>query len=104
MELQQGADTLADGSRRLADGVQLLVDQTRQLGTGLGHGFGVSPRNERQRVDTIDVGFLHSCAVLNRDDIKKAAGTFVSPDGHSVRFAVQTELPPFSVDAMNQVD
>jgi RND superfamily putative drug exporter len=41
---------------------------------------------------------------MNRDDIKRAASAFVSPDGHSVRFAVQTKLPPFSVDAMNQVD
>ena len=35
-ELQNGANTLADASRQLADGVQLLVDQVRQMGPGLG--------------------------------------------------------------------
>jgi putative drug exporter of the RND superfamily len=33
--LQQGADTLASASSQLADGVKLLVDQTRVMGTGL---------------------------------------------------------------------
>ena len=31
-KLQQGADALADASRKVADGVQLLVDQTKQMG------------------------------------------------------------------------
>jgi putative drug exporter of the RND superfamily len=104
VELQQGADTLADGSRRLADGVQLLVDQTRQLGTGLDTASGVLLGMKDNASAPSMSGFYIPAQFMNRDDIKKAAAAFVSPDGHSVRFAVQTKLPPFSVDAMNQVD
>ena len=104
VELQQGADTLADGSRRLADGVQLLVDQTRQLGTGLDTASGVLLGMKDNASVASMSGFYIPAQFMNRDDIKKAAAAFVSPDGHSVRFAVQTKLPPFSVDAMNQVD
>ena len=104
VELQQGADTLADGSRRLADGVQLLVDQTRQLGTGLDTASGVLLGMKDNASAPSMSGFYIPAQFMNRDDIKKAAAAFVSPDGHSVRFAVQTKLPPFSIDAMNQVD
>jgi putative drug exporter of the RND superfamily len=33
-ELIEGADTIAGASRRLAYGVQLLVDQTKHMGAG----------------------------------------------------------------------
>src|SRR5262249_9017207 len=33
--MQQTADALADGSRRLAEGVRTLVDQTKQMGLGM---------------------------------------------------------------------
>jgi RND superfamily putative drug exporter len=42
--------------------------------------------------------------VLTQDDFKKAAGMFISPDGHAARYLVQTKLNPFSVAAMNQVN
>jgi putative drug exporter of the RND superfamily len=104
VEVQQGANTLADGSRRLADGVQLLVAQTRQLGTGLDTASGILlEMRDNASVPSMS-GFYVPAQFMNRDDIKRAASAFVSPDGHSVRFAVQTKLPPFSVDAMNQVD
>ena len=32
------------------------------------------------------------------------AGIFVSPDGHTVRYLVQTQLNPFSTAAMDQVN
>src|SRR6185312_5805552 len=38
------------------------------------------------------------------DEFKKAAGIFVSPDGHTVRYLVQTQLNPFSTAAMDQVN
>jgi RND superfamily putative drug exporter len=42
--------------------------------------------------------------VLTQDDFKKAAGMFISPDGHAARYLVQTRLNPFSVVEMNQVN
>jgi RND superfamily putative drug exporter len=42
--------------------------------------------------------------VLNSDDFRKVARIFISPDGHAVRFFVQTDLNPFSTEAMDQVN
>jgi RND superfamily putative drug exporter len=101
--LQQGADTLADGSRKLADGVQLLVDQTRQMGTGLDTASGFLLGMKENASEPSMSGFYIPKQFMDRDDIKKAASAFVSPDGRSVRYLVQTDLSPFSTDAMNQV-
>ena len=37
-------------------------------------------------------------------EFQKAAKAFISPDGHSVRYLVQTKLNPFSSEAMDQVN
>ena len=34
----------------------------------------------------------------------RAAKIFISPEGHSVRYLVQTKLDPFSTEAMDQVN
>src|SRR3984893_6448737 len=49
-------------------------------------------------------GFFILSQLLTQDDPKKAAGIFISPDGHSARYLVQTKLNPFSVAAMDQVN
>jgi RND superfamily putative drug exporter len=49
-------------------------------------------------------GFFIPPQVLTRDDFKKAAGIFISPDGHAARYLVQTKLNPFSIAAMDQVN
>jgi putative drug exporter of the RND superfamily len=102
--LQAGADTLANGSRRLAEGVQLLVDQTKQMGTGLdtASGFLLAMKNNASAPSM--AGFYVPPELLAQDDFKKAASAFVSPDGHAVRYLIQTKLNPFSTDAMDQVD
>jgi RND superfamily putative drug exporter len=41
--------------------------------------------------------------VLSSDDFKKAATMFISPDGRSVRYVVETKFDPFSTAAMDQV-
>ena len=102
--LQQGADSLANGSRRLADGVQLLVDQTRQIRTGLDTASGFLLGMKDNASTPSMSGFYIPEQFMNQDDIKKAASAFVSPDGHSVRYLVQTKLSPFSTGAMDQVD
>jgi RND superfamily putative drug exporter len=102
--MQQGADSLADGSRRLADGVQVLVDQTRQLGTGLDTASGFLLGMKNNASEPSMSGFYIPEQFMNQDDVRKAAAAFVSPDGHSVRYLVQSKLSPFSTDAMNQVD
>lgn len=102
-ELQNGANTLADASRQLADGVQLLVDQVRQMGPGLGDAssFLMAMRNNAREPSM--AGFYIPPQILTNSEFKTAATMFVSPDGHAVRYLVQTDLDPFGTDAMDQV-
>jgi RND superfamily putative drug exporter len=101
--LQQGVDTLADASRKLADGVQMLVDQTKTMGSGLtdASGFLLTMKHEASR-DSM-AGFYIPPQVLAQAEFKDAASVFVSPDGHAVRYLVQTKLNPLSIEAMDQV-
>jgi putative drug exporter of the RND superfamily len=125
--LQQGANTLADGSRQLADGVQLLVDQVKKLGLGLGDasafllamkgtattpamaGFYIPPQLLAYATGgATSPGALPAEAQdllkgMNVDQLRKFASAFVSPDGHGVRYLIQTDLNPFSTAAMDQV-
>ncbi len=48
-------------------------------------------------------GFYIPSQVLTSDDFKKAAEFFISADGHSARYLIQTELNPFSTAAMDQI-
>jgi RND superfamily putative drug exporter len=102
--MEQGADTLVDGSRRLADGVQLLVEQTKQMGTGLDAGSGFLLAMKSNASEPSMAGFYIPPELLTQDEFKTAASAFVSPDGHAVRYLVQTHLNPFSTGAMDQVN
>lgn len=103
-QLQQGADALADGSRKLAEGVQLLVDQTKQLGAGLDQAsaFLLAMKNDAQAPSM--AGFYVPPQLLTEETFKKAAASFVSADGRSIRYLVQTKLDPFSTAAMDQTN
>ncbi|MCT7658838.1 MMPL/RND family transporter [Mycobacterium deserti] len=102
-EIRQGADRLADGSQQVATGVDQLVDQIELMGTGLreASSFLLTMRNDAS--DPAMAGFNVPPQVLNLAEFKKAAQMFISPDGHSVRYLVQTTLDPFSTEAMDQV-
>jgi len=102
--LQQGANTLADASRQLADGVQLLVDQTKKMGSGLGEASAFLLAMKYNATTPAMAGFYVPPQVLTMDEVKKAAAAFVSPDGHAVRYLIQTKLSPFSTAAMDQVN
>jgi putative drug exporter of the RND superfamily len=102
--LQQGAAALADGSRRLADAVQHLVDQTKQMGAGLREASGYLLSLKRDASNPAMAGFYVPPQLLTGDDFKKAATAFVSRDGHTVRYLIQSELNPFTTAAMDQVN
>lgn len=102
--LQQGVDQLADGSRQLAEGVQLLVDQTRVMGSGLDQASAFLLGMKRDAADPAMSGFYIPPQILTQDEFKKAATLFVSPDGRMVRYMVQTSLDPFSTAAMDQIE
>lgn len=125
--LQQGAESLADGSRQLADGVQSLVDQVKKMGLGLGEAsdFLLGMRDDAttpamagfyiprqvlayalgagERPAALPPGVRDLLGGLNVDELKKLASAFVAPDGHAVRYLIQTSLDPFSGPAMDQV-
>lgn len=98
-----GANTLADSSRRLAEGVQLLVDQTRQLGGGLNQASSFLLAMRTDAAEPPMSGFYIPPEVLTQQEFEKAAKLFVSEDGRTVRYLVQTALNPFGRDAMDQV-
>ena len=102
-DLQTGVNTLADASRQLADGVQMLVDQIQQMGPDLGgaSSFLVAMR-DNARASSM-AGFYIPPEILTQSEFRTAAAMFVSPDGHAVRYLVQTDLDPFGTQAMDQV-
>jgi RND superfamily putative drug exporter len=102
--LQQGADDLADASRRLADGVQLLVDQTKQMGTGLSDASAFLLAMRHDAAPQTMSGFYIPPQIMTQNEFKDAAAVFISADGHAARYLVQTKLNPFSTEAMDQVE
>lgn len=99
-----GANLLADASRQLADGVQLLVDQTRTMGGGLDQASGFLLGMKRDAANPPMSGFYIPPEILTQAEFEKAAKLFVSDDGHTVRYLVQTALNPFGSEAMDQID
>jgi putative drug exporter of the RND superfamily len=102
--LQSGADQFAGGSRQVADAVAQLVDQVKQLGAGLSESATFLLSLKHDAAQPAMAGFNIPAQLLHLDDFKKAASIFMSPDGHSVRYLVQTRLNPFSTEAMDQVN
>jgi putative drug exporter of the RND superfamily len=102
--LQNGAERFAGGSQQLADGVRQLVDQVKQMGAGLGDSSAFLLALKHDAADRSMSGFNIPSGLLHVDAFKKAAKVFISPDGHSVRYFVQTKLNPFSTEAMDQVN
>lgn len=104
ISMQNGANDLASAGRQIADGVQTLVDQTKQMGGGLSQAsaFLVAMGNDASQPSM--AGFNVPPQVLENEDFKKVAKMFISPDGHSVRYFIQTDLNPFSSVAMDQVN
>jgi RND superfamily putative drug exporter len=102
--VQKGANDIAGASRQVADGVQELVDQTRTMGLGLSQASAFLMAMGHDASGPSMAGFNIPSQVLNTDDFKKVAQIFISPDGHSVRYFIQTDLNPFSTEAMDQVN
>jgi RND superfamily putative drug exporter len=102
--VQTGANDLASAGRQVADGVQALVDQVKQMGAGLGRASAFLIAMGQDASAPSMAGFNVPPGELNSENFKKLARTFISPDGHSVRYFIQTNLNPFSTAAMDQVN
>ncbi|WP_083679176.1 RND family transporter [Mycobacterium sp. IS-1264] len=102
--MQAAADQLADGSRRLAVGVRTLVEQTKKMGLGMSQAADLLLSMKRDATTPSMAGLYIPPQVITSDDFKNAAKMFISPDGHAVRYMVETKFDPFSTAAMNQVE
>ena len=102
-QMEQGADALADGSKQLAGGVQTLVDQTKQMGLGMNQAADLLLSIKHDASQPSMAGMYIPPKVLTTNDFKNAAKLFISPDGHSARYLVETKFDPFSTQAMDQV-
>lgn len=103
-QLQQGVNLLADASRQVADGVQLLVEQTKRLGAGLDQASAFLLSMKREATTPAMAGFYIPSQILDGEEFRKAAGIFISADGHTARYLVQTKHNPFTPAAMDQVN
>ncbi len=102
-QVKQGANRLADGSQQVAGGVDQLVGQVKLMGDGLDEAAAFLLAMRKNAADPSMAGFNLPAQILQLDEFKAAAKVFISPDGHSARYLVQTTLNPFSVEAMDQV-
>ena len=102
--LQDGADRFAGGSRQVADAVAQLVEQVKKLGAGLSESAAFLLSLKHDAAQPAMAGFNIPSQLLHLKEFQEAAKVFISPDGHSVRYLVQTKLNPFSTEAMDQVN
>ncbi|BBZ51864.1 MMPL family transporter [Mycobacterium heidelbergense] len=103
-KLQDGANRFAGGSRQVADAVAQLVDQVKQLGAGLSESAAFLLSLKHDAAQPAMAGFNIPSQLLHLKEFQQAAKVFISPDGRSVRYLVQTKLNPFSTEAMDQVN
>ncbi|WP_292990002.1 MMPL family transporter [Mycobacterium sp.] len=103
-QLQGGANQFAGGSRQIADAVNQLVDQVKQLGAGLSESATFLLSLKKDAAQPSMGGFNIPAQLLHLKEFQDAAKVFISADGHSVRYLVQTKLNPFSTEAMDQVN
>lgn len=103
-KLQNEADRAADGSRQVADGVDELIEQVQVIADGLNEASVFLLMMRHDAASSTMAGFNLPDEVLNAPEFQQASEAYISPDGHSVRYLVQTDLNPFSPEAMDQVN
>lgn len=99
--LETGVGALADGARQLSDGVSALVDSNVQLLAGLSQ-LAAQLRAPAQNIGNSDsgTGFYLPADAFKDQTFSQLAQQFISPDGKTVRFAVQTDYDPYTADAI----
>lgn len=102
-QMEQGANELADSSKQLAAGVQMLVDQTKKMGVGMNQAATMLNSIEQGASQPSMAGMYIPPNALTTDTFKNAAKLFISPDGRSARYLVETKFDPFSTEAMDEV-
>lgn len=102
--IRANTELLAAASRQVAAGVRALVDQVTAMGTDLSEVSEFLLTMKSEAAAPSMSGFYIPPQYLDDDDFREAARFYVSEDGHTVRYMVQTRLNPFSTAAMDQID
>lgn len=100
-QLQTGVSQLAAGSRTLAEGVSALVDSNLQQLAGMATLAAQLQTSARETKGSDSAtGFYLPQDAFADQQFADVARQFISPDGHTVRYAIQTSYDPYSADAM----
>ncbi len=103
VDVRQGADRAAGGSRDVSAGVDRVVEQIELIRTGLDQASAFLLSMKYDAAGPAMAGFNIPPEVLELPEFQAAAKMFISPDGRSARYLVFTTLDPFSTAAMDQV-
>lgn len=104
ISFRSGANDLASASRQIADGVHLLAGETQEVVGGLSKASEFLMAMGRDASEPSMAGFNIPDQILSTKNFQEVSRAFISPDGHAVRYLIQTDLNPFSTEAMNQVN
>ncbi|WP_305781202.1 MMPL family transporter [Nocardia nova] len=99
--LQDGVGRLASGARALAVGVHTLADSNVELLDGMGR-IAAQLRDSAHATEGSDAaaGFYLPPSTLDDRQFSDMARHFISSDGRTARFAVETPYNPYSADAV----
>jgi RND superfamily putative drug exporter len=98
--LQDGVSQLASGAQALATGVHALADSNIEMLAGMSRIATQLQNSARTNSDSSSGFHLPEEAFQDRS-FADMAKQFLSPDGKTARFAVESSYDPYSVEAMD---
>jgi RND superfamily putative drug exporter len=99
--LQSGIGQLASGARALAVGVQTLVDSNIEMLGGMSRIAAQLQDSARGTAGSdAATGFYLPASALQDRQFATVARQFISPDGRTARFAIESGFDPYTADAM----
>lgn len=100
--LQDGISQLASGAQALATGVRTLADSNIEMLSGMNQIATQLQNSARAAQDSDSAsGFYLPATAFENRQFTDVAKQFLSPDGKTARFMIETSYDPYSVDAMN---
>ncbi|MDF3340962.1 MMPL family transporter [Mycolicibacterium septicum] len=99
--LQSGIGQLASGARALAVGVHTLADSNIQMLGGMSQ---IAAQLQDSARDTAGsdaaTGFFLPASALQDREFARVARQFISPDGRTARFVIESGFDPYTAEAM----
>ena len=100
--LQDGIGQLASGAQALATGVRTLADSNIEMLSGMSQ-IATQLQNSARAAKDSDSssGFYLPTNAFENRQFTDVAKQFLSPDGKTARFMIETSYDPYSVEAMD---